>query len=459
MLAKPSWISLAAWAVAACSGSTADLASGVCLAASVGEGEGEGESPSEGEADGDPVPLSEHAWLATLSIAEMGDFEINLQLEIELSDLPEGGRVVNRFAVRALALDNVSASEILAEAADLPVDEEGRFDVGFEDVTLPGPYTVTGSDVLVSITFHARIQSEELICGELSGEVTTIETDLAGSTFGAVPWDRQDEGVPSRCEAAEEVELPRMAQEDCPAMEGGRVRGFPSSGLSWDFVLALPEDAGDGRSWPLVFLYHGLPSDVASVMAASEMDRLVDDLGFILVVPESRKVGTYWDFALDRDSVDLALFDDLVTCVSAAYPVDPDRVHVTGMSGGGLWTGKLSFWRSEVIASAAPMSGGILVSRPSTERKMPVMVTWGGEDDLSHGQDFHLLSAWLIEAYAENGNFIISCNHGTGHSLVPEFSPWVLRFLLDHPRGVDPDPYAAGLPDAFPGFCEVVSDP
>jgi CMP-2-keto-3-deoxyoctulosonic acid synthetase len=45
------------------------------------------------------------------------------------------------------------------------------------------------------------------------------------------------------------------------------------------------------------------------------------------------------------------------------------------------------------------------------------------------------------------------CDHGLGHELRAEFWPWTFDFLLDHPRGIYPSPYAAGLPDSFPGYC------
>ena len=52
----------------------------------------------------------------------------------------------------------------------------------------------------------------------------------------------------------------------------------------------------------------------------------------------------------------------------------------------------------------------------------------------------------------------MSCNHELEHVWETEFSPWVVRFLLDHPKGMGELPYAAGLPEGvYPAYCEVVS--
>nr|ADI18896.1 hypothetical protein [uncultured delta proteobacterium HF0010_08B07] len=49
-------------------------------------------------------------------------------------------------------------------------------------------------------------------------------------------------------------------------------------------------------------------------------------------------------------------------------------------------------------------------------------------------------------------------NHDLEHVWETKFIPWVVRFLLDHPKGINELPYAVGLPDgAHPDYCEVVS--
>ena len=83
------------------------------------------------------------------------------------------------------------------------------------------------------------------------------------------------------------------------------------------------------------------------------------------------------------------------------------------------------------------------------------MVAWGGPQDIAFDQNFDNLAHNLLAALLPAGHFVVACNHGQQHKWLPEFTPWALQFLLDHPRGVTPEPYAGGLPAVFPAFCEI----
>ena len=127
------------------------------------------------------------------------------------------------------------------------------------------------------------------------------------------------------------------------------------------------------------------------------------------------------------------------------------------MSLGGIFTGTLIATRSDVIASAAPFSGGIFREKVDGWVPIPTLLSWGGEDDTYYGQNFHDLAALMTERLVGDGHFTISCNHGLGHSLSGELWPYAFRFLMDHPRGVDPLPYGTeGLPEEFPEYCSIV---
>ena len=56
------------------------------------------------------------------------------------------------------------------------------------------------------------------------------------------------------------------------------------------------------------------------------------------------------------------------------FAVDADRVHSTGMSNGGLMTGKLLAQRADVLASATPFSGGVLGDWPDDVTPPPTLV-------------------------------------------------------------------------------------
>ena len=170
-------------------------------------------------------------------------------------------------------------------------------------------------------------------------------------------------------------------------------------------------------------------------------------------------MGPAWDpVGAPGVNLDIVLVDDLITCVSEQYAVDPDRVYITGMSLGGLMTGTLISTRSDVFAAAMPFSGGFMTQPTADTLPIPTLVSWGGEDDTYYGQDFNYLGGIMIETLSGRGHGVVACNHGAGHALEESFWAWALTFLEDHTRGSTTLAYADGLPEVFPSFCEVVSE-
>ena len=107
-----------------------------------------------------------------------------------------------------------------------------------------------------------------------------------------------------------------------------------------------------------------------------------------------------------------------------------------------------------LLASAAPFSGGLIVDYPAPEPTIPVLLSWGGESDFAVGQNFHTFANDLIADLLGGGHAVIACDHGQGHTRIPDWSDYVLQFFADHPRGVT-SPYTDSLPMVFPGFCTI----
>jgi poly(3-hydroxybutyrate) depolymerase len=157
------------------------------------------------------------------------------------------------------------------------------------------------------------------------------------------------------------------------------------------------------------------------------------------------------------DNADLAFFDDMVTCSQHRFNVDRERIYSTGLSAGGLWTTYLSMMRSDVIAAVAPLSGGLIVDYVLPTRRIPVLVTWGGPQDVSNEQNFETFARNLIADLQMGEHPIVTCDHGEGHEWNPLFNPWILDYLFAHTLSGDDRPFAAGLPEVFPAYCEVPS--
>jgi polyhydroxybutyrate depolymerase len=138
------------------------------------------------------------------------------------------------------------------------------------------------------------------------------------------------------------------------------------------YLLHVPEEIV-GAEAMLVLSLHGL-TNVADVPApapelqeaGSQLSRASDQYKFIVAYPEGRanplRVPFYppleytgWDF-VHSSSPDIDFLLDVVADISATYCIDPQRVHVEGLSMGAAMAQRMACEVPDVIASAASHS-------------------------------------------------------------------------------------------------------
>ena len=163
-----------------------------------------------------------------------------------------------------------------------------------------------------------------------------------------------------------------------PATFAGK-QVVPASG---QFLLALPEgfDARSKQRWPLLIFLHG------SGEAGSDLDRVTVNgpprllkeghrLPFIVVSPQTRNQWPYGAFAPVAHD---AMLDELL----ARLPIDPDRVYLTGLSMGGIWSYGWGTLRPERFAAIVPVSAGWNPEDACRLKSVPVRAFHGAKDDV-----------------------------------------------------------------------------
>lgn len=121
------------------------------------------------------------------------------------------------------------------------------------------------------------------------------------------------------------------------------------------YLVRLPAGAADdpARKWPVIFLLHG-SGERGLALEALGRNRLLTyakarkDFPFIVITPHC-PLGQWWQVP------DL---DDLYNEVITKYPVDIDRVYLTGMSMGGYGSWMWAIEHPERFAAVAPICGG-----------------------------------------------------------------------------------------------------
>jgi hypothetical protein len=113
------------------------------------------------------------------------------------------------------------------------------------------------------------------------------------------------------------------------------------------------------------------------------------------------------------------------------------------------------------MAGAVPNSGGevfpIGAEDPSHVGSILTIHGEAGSDVVI--VDFSDTSKTMDDAVKAAGGFAVDCNHHGGHGglplLPPEASAAGWEFMKSHPFGVNPEPYASGLPASFPDYCKI----
>ena len=406
-------------------------------------------TPNNGEVGPGDYPNGEYA--TGILVAPLNAV-LPFKMDLVTQDNGDGTGTILTLDLRAVGGDG-TASDVLATSSDITIDGEGKFSAAFPGTTLPAEFSPTMSEVVLDVTFEGTVESDTFFCGDVTGVIVTFEIPLDGSAFASIPWADREQGFRGSCED-EMVEIPRLTAEQCPDLTAGVNNGFMSGGADRDFQVILPEDYDAESSYGLAVLFHGRGGTPEDFLEGTPLPALATELGFIFVAPQGLDMGgsAGWD-ALNSESADIAIFDDIVTCASNTWSVDAERIHAAGHSNGALFTGVLSSSRADVLAAVAPASGGLFLQYSQPDRKVPALVLWGGADDFAFDQDFNVLAEAMIEAFKDNGQYVVACNHNMGHVLEPDFWPWMVRFLADHAGGATP--YGDTLPDIYPDYCEI----
>jgi len=161
-----------------------------------------------------------------------------------------------------------------------------------------------------------------------------------------------------------------LAQAACPVGTPGLTARVEIGQTGRSLELHRPAGADPAAPAPLLILLHGSGETGARMLAASKLEATADRAGFILVAPDAGipvGSGFVWNIpgvptvtgkipdASDPD--DVAYLAKVVDSLVADGCVEPARVYVTGLSGGGRMASWLGCVESHRYAAIAPVVG------------------------------------------------------------------------------------------------------
>jgi dienelactone hydrolase len=243
-----------------------------------------------------------------------------------------------------------------------------------------------------------------------------------------------------------------MVSADCPTWQNDTITFMGLAGIK---IEAGSKPATPTA--PMLVYWHGTAStsDEYATMAAPIANG-VTQAGGVIVSFQGTTGGDLSSGNAIFGQGDLNVVDGLVACAVRDHNVDTRRIYTTGCGAGGVFAVSMAAMRSAYVAAVAPNSGGTVQS-PSFENDHtpPLMTVHGAPSNASPiidpTQEYKAADA-LFES---KRGFVIDCDTGAGFCSGKSLAGDVWEFFQAHPFGVDPEPWASGLPAGFSSQCKI----
>ncbi|OCA90567.1 hypothetical protein A8F94_01410 [Bacillus sp. FJAT-27225] len=150
--------------------------------------------------------------------------------------------------------------------------------------------------------------------------------------------------------------------------------------VNLQYLVNLPKgfDSASPAKYPLLLFLHGSGergTEIEQVKKHGLKDILSHNLPFIIVSPQCPEK-TKWSMELDSLN---ALLDEVLN----NYPIDENRIYLTGLSMGGYGTWDWAMTRFDTFAAIAPVCGGaVLPDRIENLKDIPVWAFHGEYDNV-----------------------------------------------------------------------------
>lgn len=161
-------------------------------------------------------------------------------------------------------------------------------------------------------------------------------------------------------------------------------------GLTRSYTLTVPRGLDPDDPAPLLIALHPFASSGKAFRALSGLDALAEQDGFLVAYPDSADL--YWDDGRPRPSWyptpqpidDIGFLEALIDDVSARYAVDPARVVLTGLAGGGTLAYTAACQIPERFAGVAVVGATLwdyhVHTCPAESAPVPLLIVLGAQD-------------------------------------------------------------------------------
>lgn len=204
--------------------------------------------------------------------------------------------------------------------------------------------------------------------------------------------------------------------------------------VPYRYAITLPPnyEASPDARWPLILFLHGSGErghDLEQVLVhgPAKEAKAGRAMPFVIVSPQCPP----------RQSWNVRLLRGLLDEVKAKYRVDPDRVHLTGLSMGGYGSWSLAIAHPDEFAALVPICGGGDPLDAARLRDLPTWIVHGAKDEAVYPID----SYRMVDALRQVGGRVrFTLYPDAGHDswtatyANPQLYDWMLQQRRGHPQ-------------------------
>ena len=143
------------------------------------------------------------------------------------------------------------------------------------------------------------------------------------------------------------------------------------------YRVFVPSSYDGAKPYPLIIALHGMGGDENSYFDAyanGAFKTEAEKHGYLVACPKGRQPASMYRGAAEQDVI------DVISEMTRAYRIDPDRVYLTGHSMGGFGTWSVAMGHPDLFAALAPFAGGGNPTGMSKIAHIPQLVVHGDAD-------------------------------------------------------------------------------
>ena len=185
----------------------------------------------------------------------------------------------------------------------------------------------------------------------------------------------------------EEPEEP-IIEDNSSFFRGLREDCVDHAGFERCWLTYVPDSTDGTKSVPLLLDLHGFGGNSYNQMNHTEMDKMAEENNAIILFPQG--YGDSWNFGIccgdakDSDINDVDFIRFLISHSQEEFPIDSNRVYLTGHSNGCAMSQALANEASDVITAVACVAMYFIGNESPSYSPIPVMEVHGFLDEIAH---------------------------------------------------------------------------